>query len=550
MRAQVATTLEETLVAGEVARVGALRPYRRLASGPGEPRRRRDDLGIARGSGGVGGGGRPRRQSLAYLAHVSDLQLADVCSPGRFEFLESLRGLPRTRSFVPAFRPQEALLPHAAEATLRGIASLSESRDTGARLELVLSTGDSLDNAQWNELAAYLSLLGGGTVDLGGGRPYAGVQSLNWPGELFWRPDGGDDPFRRDLGFPTVPGLLERAWAGFVADGLDVAWCSCFGNHDGLAFGESIPTPAYRAAVVGSRKAVALPAGFDPLSNEEALFDSPELFLAGPAVEVAADASRSVVGRREFVEAHLRAPGLPVGHGFDARNLAEGTAYGVVDLKEAVRVVLLDTTNLDGRSDGSLGRRQLAWLEERLAECHEAVRDEAGRAVPTGGRNRLVVLASHHGLAAMTNDRELPGGLEDDHPRVTAAELRRFLHRFPNVVLWLNGHRHLNEVVARPAPDGSGGFWEVSTCALADWPSQARLVEIVANGDGTLSVLCTMVDHPAPADPRDADGLLELAALHRELAANAPTRGLETSRIGGPLDRNVELLLRAPFELD
>lgn len=124
------------------------------------------------------------------------------------------------------------------------------------------------------------------------------------------------------------------------------------------------------------------------------------------------------------------------------------------------------------------------------------------------------------------------------------------LHRFPNVVLWLNGHRHVHEIVLRPAPGRPGGFVDVATCSIADWPSQFRLVELVANGDGTLSVLTQAVDHAAPPVPAQAAGDVEhLASLHRELAGNVPGGGFGSRLEGTPKDRNAEVVLPAPFPL-
>ncbi len=39
------------------------------------------------------------------------------------------------------------------------------------------------------------------------------MQSLDWPDDVFWKPDGaeGDDLFRREFGFPHYPGLLRSA---------------------------------------------------------------------------------------------------------------------------------------------------------------------------------------------------------------------------------------------------------------------------------------------------------------------------------------------------
>jgi hypothetical protein len=231
-------------------------------------------------------------------------------------------------------------------------------------------------------------------------------------------------------------------------------------------------------------------------------------------------------------------------------NVSTGTAYYVCDDYPAIRLITLDTVNRSGDYQGSIGAAQLAWLEQRLIEVHARYRDEQGRAVTTGNADRLVVICAHHGLASLTNDRAAPEE-EDDLPRVLGPQVEALLHRFPNVVLLIDGHTHRNRVRPHPHPDGAGaGFWEVTTSSLMDWPGQARLIELVDNGDGTLSAFCTMVDHNAPADSRDAMGLLRLAAIHRELAANDPHAGIAAGKHGQPEDRNVELVIPAPFPLD
>ena len=81
-------------------------------------------------------------------------------------------------------------------------------------------------------------------------------------------------------------------------------------------------------------------------------------------MEVGSDPGRRSVGRRDFVAAHLQAGGRPIGHGFHRWNVEAETAYGVYDLDGPVpvRVILLDTTNLDGCFQGSIGARQFRWL--------------------------------------------------------------------------------------------------------------------------------------------------------------------------------------------
>jgi len=97
-----------------VLRPGPSAPYRAIEIGPGEPHLIRDDFGAA---GTAPGPGRP----LFCLAHVTDLQLADVQSPTRFEFLNARFADRRYAQIIPVQRPQEALTVHAVDATLRTI---------------------------------------------------------------------------------------------------------------------------------------------------------------------------------------------------------------------------------------------------------------------------------------------------------------------------------------------------------------------------------------------------------------------------------------------
>jgi metallophosphoesterase (TIGR03767 family) len=552
------TTLQRTLGPGPARSAGTEGQYRQLVYGPGEPRLVRDDLaGDLPGRPGPEAaplaGGKPLRGtelvSLLHVGHLTDIQLADVQSPGRLEFFEKLRGRPGAECYLPACRPQEALVAHAVAAMIKTLNNVAASPETGAPVGLCISTGDSLDNAQLNELEWFLALMGGGTVRTGsGGASYEGVQQPGWEPGAFWCPEPGLDPFKLRFGFPANPGLLAQALEAFRSPGLAMPWLSCFGNHDGLVLGTAIPTAAYERVLSGARKPFDLPPGVDPLSMIDEFTSAPELLLGGPAKEVAPDNKRRSVGRREFVEAHLHASGAPAGHGFDLGNLHRGTAYGAFDIDGPVpvRVIVLDTTNMDGHYEGSIGARQCHWLEEKLAEVHGRHFDATGRLVTTGAQDRLVVLASHHGLATMVNERQEPGGPEQDHPRVTAPALEAIVHRYGNVVLWLNGHRHYNDVQPRPDPaHRTGGFWEVSTAAIADWPCQSRLVEVVASGDRELTILCAMLDSGVPADPDQAQGADRLAALHREIASNDP-RWDHAAR-GAPEDRNLALRLPAPF---
>jgi len=547
---QSPTTLDRRLQRAATRGTGTARPYHALAWGPGEPRIVRRDL-VSHSSAPAAVSRAPK--SLAFFAHLADPQVVDVQSPGRFEFFETLNRRPDAHPFYPAARPQEALGVHAVEALVRTVNSVRESPDSGVPLSLAISAGDNLDNAQKNELQWFLALMAGGEVDPGSGSAaYQGVQDAAWEDPTYWHPDLAPDRYRELWGFPDYPGLLAEALRPLRAEGLALPWLSCFGNHDGLVLGNSLATSGYRDLVLGGRKAVMLPPGFDAVQHASEFHGSPETFLTGPSRQVVADPRRRIVDRREVVEAILGASGLPAGHGYSRASARAGTAYCVHDLDGGplpVRFLLLDTTNMDGFFEGSIGRRQLQWLEERLIEVSSNYVDTDGRRVWTAStQHRLVVLTSHHCLDDLVNSHRDARGFEDDQPRVLAAEVEGLLHRFPNVVLWANGHRHANKIWPRPDIRGrTAGFWEVSTGGITDWPCQIRLLEVVAREGDTIEILSTMVDSDVPADPGQAEGLARLVALHRELAANDPFNGLDSYREGRAEDRNVRLLLPAPF---
>jgi hypothetical protein len=98
------TTLDRVLTAGPVLQAGRDGDHRALDRARGEPHRVRREL--------VGPAWEPPRrgvQVVACLAHVTDLQPADVCSPARSECFHRLEADPRMRALVPMHRPQEAL---------------------------------------------------------------------------------------------------------------------------------------------------------------------------------------------------------------------------------------------------------------------------------------------------------------------------------------------------------------------------------------------------------------------------------------------------------
>jgi len=500
--ARAILTTERRLVAGAQVRAGSRAGYRGVGEGPGEPHVVRHEF-IGASAGDVIQAG----EAIACIVHLTDLHVTDAQSPARFEFVNRMWGDPRFRELLTMQRPHETLNAHAVAAMVRTINSIDSGPLSGAAPQVVAVTGDGIDNTQHNELANFLALLGGGTVRPDSGAPgYDGVQRAEWPGEIFWKPDGPEDgdTFQAGLGFPRHPGLLEEAMQPFESQGLALPWLRCWGNHEEVCQGVGVVTGELSRRMAGSRKPIAMPPDIDPDSALETFVQAPERFMTDGYLEVAADPGRRPIERQDL---------LP-------------ESYYVHDIGQ-VRFITLDTVCGRGGADGSIDAAQLHWLERRLEEVHSRFRARDGSVVPTPNENRYVVVLSHHGYDSLSNPR-------DDQ---LADDLLELLLRFDNVVLWLNGHIHGHRITPRMGQRHGQGFWEVTTGSLVDWPCQARLVEIFKTAGGALAVGCTMLDH-------DGEGL---AGLHRELAANVPDNGFDSWRPGTPADRNAILLLPAPF---
>src|SRR5690606_16724218 len=147
----------------------------------------------------------------------------------------------------------------------------------------------------------------------------------------------------------------------------------------------------------------------------------------------------------------------------------------------------------------------------------------------------LVMLASHHAISSIDVFRGQIGG-EVVPDAVPPEELEAIAASHPHVFAWLVGHSHDNRVRAVQGTDG-GGYWEIMTAALADYPGQARLIELVDNGDGTLSIFGTVIDF-------DAESCME--RRYRRLMVMEWAAAWADTTSDDPGDINVELVWTIP----
>lgn len=497
------TTLKATIARGVPDALG----WRDLVRSGGEPHR----------------GQAPTGRVLACLWHLSDLHICDAESPARLEYLDRYSDpdspFATYLGDIGTYRPQEILTVPVALQMVQTVNRIDRAPMSRSHIDAVLITGDVTDNAQHNELTWYRSVIDGGEIV-----PASGGTASTWCGvsdpetwdNRYWHPDGPpeglpDDRPTRTFGFPRIPGLIEAARAPVMSPGLDYEVLSVHGNHDLLLQGTVTADAGLRARATGDRAITGLAPHTDPLSIAPAISPvGPAHYPndpAGPSRAVAADARRRIVEPGEFA----RTLGLPQTYG----------AHDVGDL----RVICLDTVNPHGGWQGSLDRDQFVWLERELWRAE----------------GRRVVIASHHPSPAMTNDYA-----PDGRPRLLGADVVSLLLEHPCVIAWVAGHVHLNAVLHHGPPDG--GFVEIVTSSLIDWPQQGRILEFIEVGPD-VAIVSTLVDHCSPiARSGDALDSPALASISRLLAANDyhDRDGMAELRRGEPEARNAVWWVRRP----
>jgi len=596
------TSEEQTLGAGPPIFPGS--KFETVVEGPGQPRVLRT---LANASPLAGRA--HRRHSLAYVAQLTDFQLVDEESPARVEFAD--KGANAAFRPQEGFHPWAIDQSFRQLNQFTGASPLTQAGGARAPMDLALLTGDHSDNQQQNEALWVRQLIEGGTPltpnsgvksDYSKCRPenkaelqtretagqipdeptYMGVQDyddLGYQAPDYYDPDV---PHGDDYGtFPKWPGLMDRAQSlTFTPVGLrrgdaPVPTYIANGNHDGLVQGneeaigpfEDIATGCFKVAQSTS----TLPIGTQP--------DPSQLFSPGIGFAVRPDDGRHFLDRvqlKQLYSAGIQGDGHGFGYVDPAELQASGFAatYWAHDLKPGIRFISIDTVSEGGvvqeSAEGNIDDPQFQWLTREL-----------NRAEADG---KLVIAFAHHPIRSLTADPpdefaqhcsghydasghysnpneyghdENPGcdlDPRNSSPVHQGDDLRELFDSHPNVLAYVTGHMHENKVLACGSESGcpsGANWWEINTSAVADWPAQSRLIELMDNGDGTLSIFGTLVNTAAPLGvpasdtPASAFTSDQLGSISRAVTMNDPQLGDGTAE-GAPRDQNVELVVDDP----
>jgi 3',5'-cyclic AMP phosphodiesterase CpdA len=373
------------------------------------------------------------RRSLAYILAIADPQIIDEESPIRMD------------GYSEVYRPHGQLTPQLFEAHVRTAQRISDH--SSRPFDFTVIAGDLTDTSQQNELEWMIAALNGGVID-----PDSGID---------------DDP---------DPGPGNDYNDPFFSRGLDSPWYAALGNHDVLHVGGFGP--------IDERLRDA--ARDDHLFTDSTLASIWGGYVAGDTIDhqvildesviTPADDARLPFYQRELLQALYDAGGNPAGHGLIQDDVTANRGYFSVNPLpgKPIRMIVLDTTDEEERSlgraqQGSMDAVQFSWLHELL--------------VAAAGRRELVIIISHHRL-------------EDFHDQSEVAPemIRELLAASENVILHLTGHGHRDTKTLNTL-NGNSSYWELMTASTIDFPIQSRIVELVDERNGYLSIYITNFDH-------------------------------------------------------
>ena len=543
------TTLDASVTFGPLRQQRL--PYRRLARGPAIQTVVREELSTRNSTSNT------QRTALASFGHLTDTHVLDAANPGRLTFLWQYYDFSDEFPSSTRFRPQDLFTVHVLDATIRKLNAVRRGPICERPLDCLVATGDLTNAYAVSELAAAIGVFKGLEVSSHPGGGYQGVQD-DGPAPLqlsksIWHPEPETslippDDWKTLHGYPTVPGLLAAAVKPVAAEGANVPWHIGFGNHDESGRSFLSPKDEFVDTVrVSSRLPIRLPHGMDTsdfwkIVDGASDSERRNLIKSMPSRPVRASTLRRPFSKAEFFDA-LPADAAQT-RSAPGRSSSEAPYY-TFEISPDVMGIMLNTARPNGSIKAELDAPQAEWLEDQLRHVSQKFYSAKGKLTKSDAKDRLVILFSHHPLSSFEKDERSSTSGPQPLNRSAVVEL---ISRFPNVVAWMNGHIHRHRITPHKSQYETGGFWEITTASLIDYPQQSRIIELLDNGDGTLSIAGTLIDHSAPESVthEGTQTAPSLAALSLELSGNRP--GLDRERmLGQDIDQNVELILRKPF---
>jgi len=419
---------------------------------------------------------------LMYYFSSSDNHITDKESPAEALYFGWSAAFQVGGLFSQAYSPVCLSTTQVLDAAVQTINALNRQQP----FDFGIFLGDAANSSQLNELKWFINVLDGNWVVPSSGA-HLGADLIDYQ-----RP--------------------------YQAAGLDpsIPWYQAIGNHDQYWMGTHFPSPKIRAAEAGTAILNMGTNVFAPNATESTgmyvgvvdgttqygnvIYGGPTANFVPPYPTVVADPERvsmtdTTSSTTTFIEQFFNTTSFPPGHGFDRSHTGSLAAcYSFIPRSDIpLKVIVLDDTcktNISGQSpnfygNGWMDEERLEWLTQELQAGQDA--------------NQLMIIAAHIPVNPQTdifNNTPTPY-FYPDPSNITDAQFVALLQQYPNLLMFMAGHRHKNVVTPQISPDPAHpeyGFWEGETSSTRDFPQQFRLFDIRRNADNTISILTTDVD--------------------------------------------------------
>jgi metallophosphoesterase (TIGR03768 family) len=435
----------------------------------------------------------PHAARLLSFFTITDIHISDKESPAQPLYIcwDAPYGPTANSS---AYSPSQLASTHVLDAAVQTINAVHKKTP----LDFGISLGDATNNCQYNELRWYIDVLDGKIITPSSG---AGIGADSVDYQKPYQAAGLD----KSIPWYQVIGNHDQFWMGSVLENAktlaahisDTVLDMDLGGPDAGGINR---TGYYMGVVDGSD-----PLGAVILSGPEQDFSTPPKIVPDPRRRsLATPASSSLNWIREF----FNTSSAPVGHGFnhvDPAMASDFACYSFMPKSDIPikMIVLDDTCKGDGQPNyaaGSLDQIRIDWLKAQL---------QAGQ-----DNNQLMIIAAHIPFNTyrdlVTDPAQvnlsppfmplfIPAPVRGATSLVYDQTLLTLLQGYPNLIMWISGHRHMNTVTPQIHPtDPTLSFWEVETSSLRDFPQQFRTFSLYRNSDNTVSIVVTNVD-PAVA---------------------------------------------------